>query len=264
MSPVFDETTLWEPLSALASSPLSSSVLQKSHWIHKGLTEDFHQCTRRLHCSCCKIDPRARAAPHVYPTWNHQNSVKRYSTNRPFRVRKRDETRPERMIIETAYRGILNFSSSKHCFLFKSSARDRAWYVYRELNIHFNFHFIQLRNRYRWWRGVIADCSLVHPQTSAKNTKLETNIRAKTNIRAFVQSAQSKINLNYAETRGRQMWKAHVRFVYIYKNNRNYFAQMAHWLTDEAERENESCFYFSSRMRERTVCPIHKTRTIFR
>jgi len=42
---------------ALASSPLSPPMLQESHWIYKGLTEDFHQCIRRLHCSRCKIEP---------------------------------------------------------------------------------------------------------------------------------------------------------------------------------------------------------------
>lgn len=48
----------------LPLSSLSSVALQESHWIHKGLREHFHQCTRRLHC----ISPRLRLIPSPLPS----------------------------------------------------------------------------------------------------------------------------------------------------------------------------------------------------
>lgn len=55
----------------LPLSSLSSVALQESHWIHKGLREHFHQCTRRLHC----ISPRLRLIPSPFCLPEHFQRV---------------------------------------------------------------------------------------------------------------------------------------------------------------------------------------------
>lgn len=61
------------PSTLLPLSSLSSVALQESHWIHKGLREHFHQCTRRLHC----ISPLLRLIPSsAFP--NVSNACRRH------------------------------------------------------------------------------------------------------------------------------------------------------------------------------------------
>ena len=120
--------TLGTTLSPRFIAPLSSPTLQESHWIYKGLTEDFRQCIRRLHCSCCKIDP---ARHPTFTPWNHQlkDGVKWYSTLQE----------PERAIIETPCGGcrrILNFSyREKHPFSFKLNICNLVSILFRYMNV---------------------------------------------------------------------------------------------------------------------------------